>query len=457
MPFRSVRTKIMVPFLIWLLVLLVLMAIATVGIFRYQENQRVQALAPVPQVVVQVGFDDYLAQIKQVMGVDVVVFDNADGVIGGTLPDIPSPEIASCVRVADARPEIFARNHPYVSWDARCRDKHYRVVHYPLDRTGRVWTYLLDRTDSIQSQRKLTRWLTGISVMGVLLGALLAHAISRSVTKPVAQLAEATHRVAEGDLEQRSDIKTQDEVGQLAVAFNQMTEQLQASQHALVEAERFSTAGKMSASFAHEIRNPLSSIRMLIQLLGRRIPAESEKYVEAVQQEVERLNVIVDGLLDFARPTAPVFEEVEPSQVVDEVLRIMEANLRHHQIEIHRDYEPTPAIQADTAKLKQVFMNLVLNAMQAMHGGGTLSLRVHAANGNVRIEVADSGVGMTVDQQARLFEPFFTTKERGTGLGLTNVQRLVEEHSGGIQMQSEVDVGTVVTIEIPLKQESGSV
>ncbi len=422
----------------------------TVGIFRHQESKRIDRLMSIPQTIFAAGFEHYLEQIKQVTGADVVVFDNTDGVIDTTIPDVPSQQVAESVRVSEARRYLFHEGKSRVAWDVECAGVAYKAIHYPLDRTGRIWTYLLNRTESVKAQRQLIAILSGILMGGILLGALIGHVIAGTVTGPVAQLVEATRQVAAGDLDQRSQVRTQDEIGQLATAFNQMTEQLQASRKALVEAERFSTAGRMSAAFAHEIRNPLSSIRMLIQLLEKHVPTESEKYVQAVLEEVERLNVIVDGMLDFARPTELQFEPTDVPQVTDQVIQFMEANLKHHRIEVQRDYQDCTLIQADPAKLKQVFMNLMLNAMQAMPEGGSLHVSIQSEAQGICIQFQDSGIGMTEEQQQLLFEPFFTTKEHGTGLGLTNALRIVEQHGGTIEIESELGVGTTVSVQLPV-------
>ena len=166
-----------------------------------------------------------------------------------------------------------------------------------------------------------------------------------------------------------------------------------------------------------------------------------------ILEEIERIDVIVKGLMDFARPASLELAPHNLNQVLQEVLNLMEANLNHHQIRLVKKLDPNlPAIRFDSDKLKQAFMNVVLNAMDAMPDGGRLEILTLQDSDRVRIDVVDSGVGIPAEDLDRLFEPFFTTKSQGTGLGLANAKRVLEQHSGDIQIKSIVGEGTATSL-----------
>ena len=304
------------------------------------------------------------------------------------------------------------------------------------------------------AKRDATIWMLGITGVVILLVAVISHLIGRHLANPIKTLAQFPQQVAEGNLEEQCEVKTHDEIGDLASAFNQMTQDLRNSRNELIQAERLATAGKMAASFAHEIRNPLSSMRMVAQMLLRKQEPSEEKHQQSVThilEEIERIDVIVKGLMDFARPASLELAPHNLNSALQAVLNLMEANLSHHQIALTKKFDVhLPTIRFDLDKFKQAFMNIVLNAMDAMPEGGTLTILTLHDSDAIRIDVVDTGVGIAPEDMNRLFEPFFTTKSQGTGLGLANAKRVFEEHGGDIQINSVVGSGTTVSLRIPL-------
>jgi signal transduction histidine kinase len=304
------------------------------------------------------------------------------------------------------------------------------------------------------AKRDVTLLTFGIAAVVILLVGLISHLIGRNLTNPIKNLVQFTRRVAGGDLNEQCEVKTHDEIGDLTVAFNQMTRDLRDSRNEVISAERLATAGKMAASFAHEIRNPLSSMRMLAQMLMRKQDLPESKQKQSMQyilEEIERIDVIVKGFMDFAHPAVLNSDPHDLNPVLQEVLDLMEANLNHHQISLIKKFAPDlPPISLDRDKLKQAFMNIVLNAMDAMPEGGTLEIVTLQGSDKVRIDVVDTGIGIPPEDLNRLFEPFFTTKSQGTGLGLANAKRVLEQHGGDIQSKSAVGQGTTMSLWLPL-------
>ncbi|MCC6527032.1 MAG: GAF domain-containing protein [Polyangiaceae bacterium] len=233
-------------------------------------------------------------------------------------------------------------------------------------------------------------------------------------------------------------------------------EELAKAQAQLVERERLAALGQLAAVVAHEVRNPLGAIFSALGPLKRqlRLEGESATLFAIVGQEAERLNRIVGDLLDFARPSAPTLRPLALGDVLEHALAAA-LGASPPAVRIVRVLDPAlPSLQGDEHLLHQAFLNLALNALQAMPDGGTLTVRagteVGPAGAVVRVEISDTGVGLDDDAKARLFEPFFTTKAAGTGLGLAVVKRIVEGHRGSIDVASESRRGTTFTLRLPL-------
>ena len=215
---------------------------------------------------------------------------------------------------------------------------------------------------------------------------------------------------------------------------------------------------QLSAGLAHEVRNPLNGMRIFLGLLKRQIPADpkAEQLIKQVDGEVQSLNQLVSEFLDFARPTPLQTEAVDLADVVASVLALLDAELRSGGIKVQTiNLDTLPTIEADADQLKWVFTNLVKNAAQAIDRGGTIAIEgfVDADSDAIRVEVRDTGVGMSPETAERAFIPFFTTKDRGTGLGLAIVKRLVEHHRGTIECTSKQGDGTTFALKLPTTLE----
>jgi two-component system nitrogen regulation sensor histidine kinase NtrY len=300
----------------------------------------------------------------------------------------------------------------------------------------------------------------GVVGIGILLGALLGWWGAAGVTKPVRKLAEGAREVAAGNWNARVSVRGRNEIGQLARAFNQMTEQLVEQRERLLQAERVAAWREVARRLAHELKNPLFPLQTTVENLQRAKEQNFDQFEEVFHEstgillaEIENLKNIVGRFSEFSKMPQPELGPVEVNDVVRGVVKLFEAQfgaVGRPPItpELHLD-EHSPVIQADSALLHRALENLILNAMDAMPSGGVLMLRTSPKDGGVHLEVSDTGIGLTSEECERLFTPYYTTKQHGTGLGLAIVQSVVSDHGGRIWVESEAGVGTSFHIELP--------
>ncbi|MFH1688480.1 MAG: ATP-binding protein [bacterium] len=233
--------------------------------------------------------------------------------------------------------------------------------------------------------------------------------------------------------------------------------QLQAAQQQLVQTERVAALGEMSAKVAHEINNPLGIIKNYLQLLRRTVgrQPEAQNYTDVVGQEIDRIARIVRQLLDFYRPQPPELDPVNVVSVIKDVLTLMSHPMASSGVEVVADFKPDlPLINGSAENLKQVFLNILINAGDVMPHGGRLGVEAQEIDRRLRIRITDTGPGIKAELIPRIFEPFFTTKElgRGTGLGLSVCYGIINRHGGTITYNN-TDSGGCFTIELPVPHE----
>lgn len=347
-----------------------------------------------------------------------------------------------------------------------------------------VGVSLADSDASLSRLRRRTYWAALIAVTALAAG--MASFARRLVVEPVERLVEGTRRIASGDLTYRIPQGRQDELGQLAASFNGMTQSLlevgrerdalleglerkveertaalRKTQSQLVQAEKLASLGRLAASIAHEINNPLAGILTFARLQIRSLEEETgldpklrERHVEQlrlVQRETERCTAIVRNLLDFARQRPLKLTRFALGDVVDEAMSLVGHQLRLKSVEVVWDGGEAPAVRADFGQIRQSLVNLLLNAADAMPSGGEIhvSLAPSEDGGEAVLTVTDTGVGIAPEDMEKILDPFFSTKDKGTGLGLSVVYGIVERHGGRLEIESEPGRGTRVRVRLP--------
>ena len=294
----------------------------------------------------------------------------------------------------------------------------------------------------VDSIRIFGRSVLIFAVLGALLTVGVAWGLARTLTRPIQKLVEAAREIGRGNMGQEVVVASEDEIGYLGETMEEMRRKLVA---------RDAQLRLMLGGVAHEIRNPLGSIELYAGLIAGDLPADDERkqHIEKVIGEVRRLNRVISEFLEFARPAPPQPQPTALAPLVADAAFLLTPEMEKAGIQYEMHVAPDLEAYIDGAKIGRVLINLMKNAVQAMRDGGHLVVRATAEGGEVIVEVADDGPGMSEEVRSRLFEPFFTTKEKGSGLGLAVVERIVEENRGQIEIDSRQGQGTVCRLRLP--------
>jgi signal transduction histidine kinase len=296
---------------------------------------------------------------------------------------------------------------------------------------------------------------------GIVLAILLSSWAAARVTRPIEQLATAAQEVTAGDWNARVEIPPgRDEVAQLAESFNQMTAELLGQKERLMQAERVAAWRELARRLAHELKNPLFPLQLTVENLLRARELSPKEFDEIFREssrtllaEISNLKGIIGRFSEFSKMPQPEWQRVQVNDAVTAVSHLFQAQLQAPGgagISCHVELdERARTIAADPELLHRALSNLVLNAMDAMPNGGSITLRTRREDGKVAIEVADTGSGLTPEECERIFTPYYTSKQHGTGLGLAIVQSVVSDHGGRISVKSEPGKGTIFVIELP--------
>ena len=315
---------------------------------------------------------------------------------------------------------------------------------------------------------RATAAFVAITLAGGAASMCLFYFISRNISVSVHKLVTASREVAHGNLDARVEIASQDELHELADTFNSMAGSLKKRDEKLreftrkkiMESERLAIIGQLAAGVAHEMNNPLTGIVTYSHLLLERANAQdgTSEFLRKIATQADRCRVIVRGLLDFSRPKKPDKRSCNLNLVLQECVSLVENQALFHNIQVEKNFQKNlPPVIVDPSLIQQVFMNLIINAAEAMHGKGRMDLasRLEPDGEFVEIIFADSGHGIREEDIERIFDPFFTTKEvgHGTGLGLAISFGIVKEHEGTIAVESEMGKGATFTVRLPAREQ----
>ncbi|EAT16491.1 cache domain-containing protein [Desulfuromonas acetoxidans] len=298
-----------------------------------------------------------------------------------------------------------------------------------------------------------------VTLLTSLICVLLVSYASKVFTDPIREMIRVIRRVKKGHLDEQMDIDSNDELGELAHTFNRMTEiitQNQEMQASLAQHGKMASLGVLSSGVAHEINNPLGVILGYAGYIENKIGEKDPNYhyIHEIKRESKRCRKIVQDLLSYARTPQSVLEKTDINALLDQIVDFAANHTDMHHVTIVKNLSPgLPELNIDGDQMRQVAINLILNAGGAIKDHGRLEVETRRDNEDILIIFRDSGVGIEQEILERIFEPFFTTKEKGTGLGLAISKQIIEQHHGSIHMTSTPGVGTTVTVRLPQDSE----
>ncbi len=396
--------------------------------------------------------------------------------------------------------KVLTRDEPFLS-HFQCGDHNVKMILSPLvvNFKNEMLVAVFESTnDLVLAKRKvIINSCAIVAAMMLIVIPIFILIISRTVG-PIRMLSQASQRIAEGDLDQYIQVKTRDEVGELSESFNKMVSDLKKSRESienlnqtlearvaergaqlvetqaqLIQSTKLATVGEFASGIAHELSNPLAGIYAFIQVFSDTVKSRSlgelsekerkdfQNNLVYVEREIKRCKSIIGNLLTFSRVSDKEFVPTNINEILEEILSFTKTNLRKGDIRLEQHFmEKLPLVESDPNELRQVFINLLINARKAMNdGGGELTIVTNhsVVEETVSIEFIDTGVGIEKNICDKIFDPFFTTRKagEGTGLGLSISYNIILKHSGKIQVASEVGVGSTFTIVLPVSQKVG--
>jgi len=295
-----------------------------------------------------------------------------------------------------------------------------------------------------------------IMISFLLIGLLLwaAFVISRRIADPIETIHEGLRIIGGGNLDHKLEISRDDEIGELSRMFNLMAKDLKESRERLVWSERLAALGKLAGFVSHELRNPLGVMKNILYYFNMlelgKDNAEVKENLDMLSAEIEKSDRIIGDLLEFSRIKKPIFHPGNINMIINEILNRL---TNYPNIEVVKEFErDMPDIDIDALHIHQVFYNLAKNGMEAMGGGGTLTIRTALEGDFIEVSFSDTGIGIPSENLGKIFEPLFSTKVKGTGLGLAICNMLVSGHGGSIEVKSEMGKGTTFTVRLPVKR-----
>ncbi|MEW6052214.1 MAG: ATP-binding protein [Nitrospirota bacterium] len=403
----------------------------------------------------EVRLQNYLKQLNTKGVREISIISNTDEIVASTNPARVGEELGPTKKERIIKAElgepVSKEGKVYnVILPVVAGNEHYGYIHLKIN---------AEDFSDILTNNAIQRVVATSLVFG--LGIVLAALLSWFYTKPIHNVVNAARSVAAGDLSMELYTDRKDEIGELTQTFNYMVQKLReerALEEKLREAEHLSGIAQLAKGIAHEIRNPLNFISLSIDhLKTKHAPAEEkdrvvfESLITSIKHEIQRLNKLVGDFLDYGKPLKLSLQEVNLAGLIKEIISLVWAKAEKDGIRIHFLDQGIPKLSVDPELLKTCILNIVLNAFQAMPSGGKLSIDAKKSQHKVYIVIEDTGIGVPKENLPKLFDPFFSTKSTGLGLGLAMTRRVIEEHGGKVDFQSEEGRGSIITISLPVR------
>jgi len=318
----------------------------------------------------------------------------------------------------------------------------------------------------VDMRRETLTIFLGITLLGMILSIVVATYLSSAIVRPINSLVRVSQKISQGDFSEVVQARSRNEIGELERTFSLMTSSLRErdreimrlNEQRMARSEKLASVGRLAAGIAHEINNPLTSVLTFSSLLLRKAEDEQKEKLGIIVKETTRCREIVKGLLNFARQSESKREQCDLNEIIENAIKLTKNQLKvsDNHITIVREFEELPALEIDRNQMLEVFINMIINAVDAMPKGGELkaSTRLLGEEKAVEIRISDTGNGIPKENLEKIFDPFFTTKDagKGTGLGLAVTYGIIEGHGGTIDVASEVGKGTSFVITLPLRQ-----
>jgi two-component system NtrC family sensor kinase len=404
-------------------------------------------------------------RIKEVAGVDTVTIFFGDLRVSTNVLDEEGKRAVGTRVSQQVRDVVLVQGVDFTG-PAYVVNENFITRYKPLyDHAGRIVgsLYVGARQASfLKLRNEFNARISIIALGSILLAVMIAIPISRSITRPIARLVEAHEKVSRGDRIVTVPVEGTGELAVLARSFNTMVETLRTTEQQLIQSEKLASVGQLAAGVAHEINNPLGTILLFSDIMYKELPSDDSRRddLQMIIGESKRCKTIVSDLLNFARQNEVLAQRTDVNALLTQTIEEIKIQPIFEEIQVIPQLEPIlPNIQADPAQLKEVFINIMTNAAEAMPEGGPLTVTTQpTADEMIKITFQDTGCGIPEENLSKIFTPFFTTKPigKGTGLGLAIVYGIIKMHRGQIYVESEVGAGSTFTITLPIKWRTAS-
>jgi len=400
------------------------------------------------------GLEQYMKSLKSKGINEISVISTEDEVIASSNPTKVgkplSPKKKEMIIKAQLGEQFSEEGRTYnVMIPVIAGKMHYGYIHLQIN---------TEDVSELQKKNTIKRIIATLMVFS--LGIALSIFLAIRYTEPIHHVVEAARKVAAGDLNQNLPEGRKDEIGDLTRSFNFMVQRLREErrlEERLREAEHLSAVGQLSRTIAHEIRNPLNYISLSIDHIkekyrpaGGDISGNFDALISRIKHEIHRLDKLVSDFLDYGKPLKMNVQKISVFSVLNDVIQIVKPKAGSDKVAIVERFDFLPELEMDLELMKTCIFNIVINGLQAMPNGGTLTMGTEGKDGHFVLKVGDTGSGISKENISRVFEPFFTTKLNGLGLGLAITKRVIEEHGGKIEFSSVEGRGSEITINLPV-------